>query len=115
MADLTHTPGPWEVEPINGGETFQITTTEATAFTVIAETPLGWGGPAEANARLMAAAPDLLEALEPFSEIDGEGDEDFGDETPVEVKFGRSTHYVLTLGDLRRARRAFANANGWSA
>ena len=56
-----HTPGPWEVE----GD--QIVTTDAGI--PICSTPLAdeiaWGGPdlineVEANARLIAAAPDLL-------------------------------------------------------
>lgn len=58
-------------------------------------------------------APELLAALEPFGEIDGEGDEDFPDDTKVTVKFGRSTNYTLTLGDFRRARAAVAKAEGW--
>lgn len=42
-------------------------------------------------------------ALVPFADVSGEGDEDFADDTPVVVKFGRTTHYALTLGDFRRA------------
>lgn len=52
---------------------------------------------------------ELLAALKPFSDIDGEGDEDFHDETPVQLKFGRTTAYrPVTLGDLRAAREAVA-------
>lgn len=52
------------------------------------------------------AVSALLAALEPFADIvaDDEGSEDYGDETKVVVTFGRTTHYALTLGDLRRAR-----------
>lgn len=45
-------------------------------------------------------------ALEPFSDIDGEGDEDFADDTSVVVNFGRTTVYTVKLGDFRAARRA---------
>jgi len=47
---------------------------------------------------------ELEAGLEPFSDIDGEGDEDFPDGTAVVLKFGRTTFYALELGDFRRAR-----------
>jgi hypothetical protein len=56
---------------------------------------------------LLAENARLRRALEPF-DISGEGDEDFPDSTPCTVTFGRTTHYALTLGDLRRLRDALA-------
>lgn len=53
----------------------------------------------------------LREAMEPFSDISGEGDEDFPDDTKVVVTFGRSTVYTLKLGDFRRARAALSNTS----
>lgn len=53
-----------------------------------------------------AIATRLREALEPFGDIDGEGDEDYPDDTKVEIKFGRSTVYTVVLGDFRRGRAA---------
>lgn len=50
----------------------------------------------------------LETGLEPFADVDGEGDEDFPDDTPVVIQFGRTTHHALTLGDFRRARAALA-------
>lgn len=48
-----HSPGPWECRPSNEyGWTYEITNKEGNDDTQ-----------AEANARLIAAAPDLLEAL----------------------------------------------------
>ena len=47
---------------------------------------------------------DLIEALAPFADIPGEGSEDYPDDTAVVVRFGRTTHYALRLGDLRRAQ-----------
>lgn len=54
------TPGPWLVEPINGGQTYQITSAEDRHFTVIAETPVDGTGRDKANAHLIASSPDLL-------------------------------------------------------
>lgn len=55
--------------------------------------------------RLEERIAALESALEPFSDVDGEGSEDFGDETPVVATFGRTTHYSLRLGHFRAARR----------
>lgn len=57
-----HTAGPWIVEPINDGLTYQVTTAEGDGFTVICETP-GGDDADKANAQLICAAPDLLAAL----------------------------------------------------
>lgn len=56
------------------------------------------------NARLLALLKEAREALEPFADVDGEGDEHFADSAKVTITFGRTTHYPVTLGDLRRAR-----------
>lgn len=69
MSESKHTPGPWtairnyafwEVQPVNGGE-------EGIPFCVgdvcASEPGDPDSGRQEANARLIAAAPDLLEAL----------------------------------------------------
>lgn len=58
---------------------------------------------------------DLMEALEPFANLDGEGAEDFPDDTPVVVRFGRTTNYSLTLGHIRRASLALTVAEALSA
>lgn len=57
-----HTQGIWLVEPINGGETYQITSSEDKHFHVLAETT-GGSEVDKANAILMAAGPELLGAL----------------------------------------------------
>lgn len=69
MSDIKHTPGPWfaeandsywEVNPLNGGE-------DGTPFSVanVCCSAPGFrdGGLQEANARLIAAAPELLQSL----------------------------------------------------
>ena len=64
----------------------------------------------EAFKRTVREAADTLDrcatALEPFADVDGEGDEDFPDDTRVVIKFGRTTHFAVKLGDFRRARHA---------
>ena len=72
---MTHTPGPWRVDPSynpTGGELFAIGALYQwpegeNAFVGIAFTPCKGVGPyaahREADARLIAAAPELLEAL----------------------------------------------------
>lgn len=57
-----------------------------------------------------AGRRSLYAALEPFADIAGEGSEDFPDDEKVVVTFGRTIHYTLTLGDLRRAREAYNQA-----
>ncbi len=54
----------------------------------------------------------LADALEPFADIDGEGDEDFPDDEPCTLSFGRTSCFTLTLGDFRRARAAIDRIDG---
>lgn len=49
---------------------------------------------------------ELEKTLEPFADVDGEGDEDFSDDTPCVLHFGRTTHFALELSHFRRARAA---------
>ena len=61
----SHTPGPWDVEPKGSRHFVDGADGLAVAY-------LGWAGvrersEIEANARLIAAAPELLEALERIS------------------------------------------------
>jgi hypothetical protein len=58
-------------------------------------------------AQLEAQLKSAWGALEPF-DISGEDDEDFGDETPVVVKFGRTTCYSMRLKHLRNVAKALA-------
>jgi hypothetical protein len=70
-ADVGHTPGPWHVEG-RQGEYDVMHWTVRTSYRVIAEMePWGDGGD-DADARLIAAAPGMLEALrEAAHYIDG--------------------------------------------
>jgi hypothetical protein len=102
---MAFTPGPWEVDMLSE---VSAEIRPVDEFTVIARvTRIDTA----TNAKLIAAAPELYEALGPFGDIDGEGDEDFPDEAKVTVSFGRSTNYTLTLGDFRRARAALSKVS----
>ena len=68
MIEMKHTPGPWHIAPRKPGNAYRITQSETpqTGALVIADLSCGAHRPdAEqaANAQLIAAVPDLLEAL----------------------------------------------------
>lgn len=77
MAETKHTPGPWEV----GGQAFRVIAhfdglgfweiANAAPTKIVGESGMTYdaGGDVEANARLIAAAPDLLEALEEIRDM----------------------------------------------
>lgn len=114
-----HTPGPWVVCVQEGDDV---------AYTVFAKSQLRDGRIApedwdnciasaglnhqevEQNARLIAAAPELYEALEIFAAIPLEdfGWDDRSDDRPISG-FNKLT---LTVGHVRAARRALAKARG---
>lgn len=60
-----HTPGPWTVDTNGGGRFSNSIAAKVVASGLIADVSDWWYdvGQAEANAHLIAAAPDLLEAL----------------------------------------------------
>ena len=60
-----HIPGPWRVTAHGGGE-YTVEAHTETVATSVDETgeECAWAEHTEANARLIAAAPDLLEALQ---------------------------------------------------
>jgi len=71
---MTHTPGPWVVSDTNDeGDVYVSQTAKAGLYVAIALDPLYSSEPtteANANANLIAAAPDLLEACERIAELD---------------------------------------------
>jgi hypothetical protein len=100
---VSHTPGPWNLGDsdlptsnisIHGG-TRKHTTIAKLVSADFVGMPID---EAMANARLMAAAPDLLEALLPIAKAypDDPGTSDLDNEQPV----------TITLGDVRRVWRA---------
>lgn len=114
-AIASHTPGPWHVEPVTNEDGDQFWSddwngkvwcvchpqTECDATTVVE-----WIN--EADARLIAAAPDLLEALQELV-----GEELCGDRNPDNAK--RETDFyrpVFSWAMRHRARAAIAKATG---
>ena len=63
---------------------------------------------ARANAQLLAAAPDLLEALQPFANLLDEA----MDERPDDWSVWSFNERTITFGDLRRAVAALTMARG---
>ncbi len=61
----TFTPGPWQIEDCTPGESTGLRFEVGTKDSVIARTTDGWKE-ARANARLIAAAPDLLAQCKEF-------------------------------------------------
>jgi hypothetical protein len=65
MPDETqHTPGPWEVDGDRDGDQLLVIQSESKGEICNVTFTLGYGHADEANARLIAAAPDLLAACE---------------------------------------------------
>lgn len=61
---MTHTPGPWRHE-----KDFSVRATNNYEIAHVSHMNYERGGTCEANARLIAAAPDMLEALKWAAEI----------------------------------------------
>lgn len=92
-----HTPGPWEIRRPSYGQGFTREIWGADGKCVTGMTTRMTTGPVtEANARLIAAAPDMLEALEGMVEM--------------------ATHHMMEPEErrerLRNARAAIAKARG---
>lgn len=60
---MTHTPGIWWAEPHTKTETLVMAAVDGGQEVVARVQSTGYAGEMDANARLIAAAPDLLEAL----------------------------------------------------
>ena len=116
MAERAHTPGQWDsahrrdddgqyrtqVFPSNDPDN-----TIATVHWHSVPTARGLTTDREANARLIAAAPDLLEALAPFAEQA----QHHASDAP-EWRDSDTVSAVISIGDLRRAHAAIARATG---
>lgn len=111
-----HTPGPWEaLRPFGPDEKLwwiyakhpdsgEVSHAEVRAGCTEADEL----GDMAANARLIAAAPELLEALRPFAALLAEHHERMPDDQPI---FGINSA-TFTVGDMRRARAAINKATG---
>lgn len=119
-----HTPGPWKlvwVEPprVNFAG-WMVKQDDSVQFPIamVTETVGGTHSPQEANARLIAAAPDLRVALEPFAAM-AQAYFDMID-TPDQIEFtvldsdGNHMKRRITLEDFMAARAAIAKVEGRS-
>ncbi|HNR55119.1 MAG TPA: hypothetical protein PKJ19_08135 [Flavobacteriales bacterium] len=71
MSNTKHTPGPWKVHFVQNAHTYAVyDKTETMRHIAEVSTPFGVDGDriGHANANLIAAAPELLEALATFIE-----------------------------------------------
>ena len=98
--EVKHTPGPWRVEPETEDQALSIVAGENAgqdSETIIAEIEGTLGDCEEANARLIAAAPDMLAALKGVNAL-------FSDEPLFDIKKLGSP---ITNGDQERIDRVF--------
>lgn len=101
-----HTKGPWRVHLVDDTVVIDKSGEHvARALGQYVDDPL----PIEANARLIAAAPDLLEALKPFAEFARMMDEI---EHVKKTQDDAVIHPGLTVGHFRQARAVIAKAKG---
>ena len=62
MSSVNHTPGYWKLINMQNNSGFRITNADG-AYIASTMNKYGWAGRAEQNAKLIAAAPELLEEL----------------------------------------------------
>ncbi len=118
MADAKHTPGPWRLGrmPIQGGTAVSINSDDWSQFaTVVVRKYAASSNDLEgvANADLIAAAPDLLEALTELADRCGSVRPFHNDVSLETSKDGLSAARFLTAVD--KARAAIAKALGEEA
>lgn len=116
MAETKHTPGPWTAEVRitgknrNGRQWVVCAGPEAKRYSPVAQVYQAWpSSKTEADARLLAAAPELLEALRPlaaWAALRPDGAED------AEVILHAAGCWPVTWGDASRAAAAIAKAEG---
>lgn len=101
------TPGPWVtyIEDVVYAGNRKIADCDSSN---LADRPLPANAEDKANARLIAAAPDLFAALAPFAMLLQEHNSAGLDDRPI---FGIN-NALITLGDLRRSATALAKATG---
>jgi hypothetical protein len=89
MKTAQHTPGPWTAHPEEGAHIGPVVKEnawgEVVALVSYAGAPRGDSAESNANARLIAAAPDLLVALENFVAWHAENFDDFTPEINAQL------------------------------
>ena len=104
-----HTPGPWQYDGEVKDHFCRIYNAQ---YRLVAIVPYGSAkNPSKAatpDAMLIAAAPDLLEALKPFAELLKKHHDSMSDDRPIFAIEGS----IITAVDLRKAVAAIAKAEG---
>src|SRR5690606_1875518 len=106
--ETKHTPGPWRADGLEiwatKGVRFNLTTVGTPMIAAVcAHAGMEGGSPAEANARLIAAAPALLEAMQQAFDFPP----DFFDRSDDELE-----QITVSGRHLRMVRAAIAKATG---
>lgn len=91
-----HTPGPWSAEPMEDGCSVAYRINDASGYEVAVTSGRDSDGEEAANARLIAAAPDMLAALKEARDLLA------GDLTGVEWK--RACHAFVAKADAAIAK-----------
>jgi hypothetical protein len=114
--DTKHTPGPWALMDTSSWSIEQRRNGPSSVchvgdFTIVTEGPsYEFHGTDEADARLIAAAPDMLQALRPF-DIRWADHPVLSDGLEILINVVGTSHVAhITVGDLRRASAAIAKA-----
>lgn len=112
MTRAAHTPGPWAVDATKVWKEDGTSAIDAKGWRALARVVVqmededGLNEEGVANARLIAAAPDLLPLAETVAALPIK--DDVADDVPL---LGLDGAYI-THGDVRRARAAIAKARG---
>lgn len=121
MNEIKHTPGPWEVGDLDPAGQRIVRQQHLEICTCWHHSVGSIEREMEANARLIAAAPDMLDALRPFAAyaaLRDAVDPGLPDDMPIIAytsSLGRDAEKArITLGDLRKAVAIIAKAEGRS-
>jgi hypothetical protein len=105
-----HTPGPWQLHGAPGDDAWDVVSSSGESVAEIAVPHGKVSERTKANATLIAAAPQMLEALRPFAEALAEGEKVSGD-TLARLK---EALMHISYRELCNARAAIAEAEASS-
>lgn len=110
-----HTKGPWKVFYAANGTMLGVGQVTGLGIADADGGLWGPGGEKEANARLIAAAPELLEALRPFAAVMADiGETEADEDTFRNANRAYAKAPAITVGDIRKAAALFSLATGES-
>jgi hypothetical protein len=115
MSGVKHTPGPWKTADayFSGDRCVRSVADDVWIAGHFAQAAAGGRAIAEANACLIAAAPELLEALEPFATAIMHLRSDIPGDAVIDLRIdGNHIFYQVPLSRFRDARAAITRATG---